>query len=150
MNTPGNTFQVLWDTSLYRSAAGVTPEGVIIVGILLTTNDLSFHALNSFWYHLTTTVITTITPVFPGSSNTLMTMSRDGKYLAYGNTGLSDVYVYERKPCDSSCATCTGPSSNQCLTCMEGTPSSGICDLTCTPSCKECALGDRNKCATCD
>ena len=84
MNTPGNTFQVLWDTNLYRSAAGVTPEGVIIVGILLTTNNFRFHALNNDNYHLPTTVITTFTSIFPGNSNTLMTMSRDGKYLAYG------------------------------------------------------------------
>ena len=142
---------MLYDTSLYRSAAGVTPEGVIIVGILLTTNDLRFHALNNDNYHLPATVITTFTSIFPINSNSLMTMSRDGKYLAYGNTGFSDVYVYERKPCHSSCATCSGPNADECITCVDGSPSSGSkCDNLCSSNCELCKLGSTLECIKCN
>lgn len=50
--------------------------------------------------------------------------------------------------CDSSCATCSGPGSNQCLTCSSSAVfNNGFCKVTCTPGTYANSL---NQCSSCD
>ena len=52
-------------------------------------------------------------------------------------------------PCDSSCATCSGGLSNQCVTCPIGFfVVSGSC-VTCDSSCATCSGNLANQCVTC-
>jgi proprotein convertase subtilisin/kexin type 5 len=50
--------------------------------------------------------------------------------------------------CDASCATCSGPGSNQCLTCRgSATFSNGFCRVVCIPGTYANSL---NQCSSCD
>ncbi len=51
-------------------------------------------------------------------------------YLVFSDSASDTIYFYEKQPCHSSCATCSGANSNQCLSCPIGSILSGT---TCTP-----------------
>ena len=111
---------------------------------------MEFYALHSSFYMSPSTLIAQI--VLPTSYTTghKVSMSRDGKYVAVGHTGHSNVYVYERKPCHSSCATCSGPNSDQCTSCVIGTLSGSTCPTACSNNCGLCKLGSTTECISCD
>ncbi|KAM3135699.1 hypothetical protein pb186bvf_012225 [Paramecium bursaria] len=62
--------------------------------------------------------------------------------------------VIQTSDCDQSCLTCSGPNANQCLTCQQGTPTSGICTCStgyvyqngCVPSCPTYYVAQNNIC----
>ena len=83
-------------------------------------------------------------------------MSKDGLNVIIASLLDTRVYVYERKPCHSSCATCSGPNANDCLTCVNGikTPATenvaGTCIYTAASSCLDSKLLSSTSCATCN
>ena len=125
------------------------------MGIALAPTKIQFHVLNNPSFQPVSTAFTDFNLVGSASSGLSVTASRDGKHVAVAHTGDEFVYVYERKPCHSSCATCSGPSANQCTACVNGVKSpptagtSGTCTYTSNTNCLDMELGSSIRCATC-
>ena len=84
-----------------------------------------------------------------GVVRSTQSISSDGKYLAVADRINSKVYVYERKPCHSSCATCSGPLDTDCIACVSGLPLlDGLC--ACSGNCLACETGSFKRCSSCD
>ena len=88
--------------------------------------------------------------VVASHSDNQLSMSKDGKLFAFSHSTYPSVYVYERKPCHSSCATCSGPEEYDCLTCISGVPDFGVCYDKCAIPCSLCGVGSINDCLLCD
>ena len=52
-------------------------------------------------------------------------------------------------PCDYTCSICTGPNSDQCLSCRDGYSYDGTYCIHCDSSCKTCFGTLSNQCASC-
>ncbi|EAR85320.2 DOMON domain protein (macronuclear) [Tetrahymena thermophila SB210] len=69
---------------------------------------------------------------------------------------IDNVYFLTKQVCDSSCLTCQGPETTDCLSCPSGTILSGnapsICinpGTNCDPSCATCSGPGQSNCLTC-
>ena len=137
---------------IYNPTAACTPEGVVIVGIGLELNRVEFYVINNAAYSPIQSKINSVVPPNAGALGNSVSMSKNGKHVAMSHIYNSAVYVYERKPCHSSCATCSGPNANECTSCIFGglTGNPGTCTYTCNSNCLDCALRSTTKCATCN
>ena len=138
---------------IYNPTAACTPEGLLIVGIGLELNRVEFYVINNAAYSPIQSKIASVVPPNPGTAGHSVSMSKIGKHVAMGHRSSAYVYVYERKPCHSSCATCSGPNANECTSCIFGglTVNPGTCSTnTCSSNCLDCALGSTTQCATCN
>ena len=137
---------------IYNPTAACTPEGVVIIGIGLELTRVEFYVINNAAYSPIQSKITSVVPPNAGTAGHSVSMSKNGKHVAMGHRSNLFVYVYERKPCHSSCATCSGPNANQCMSCINGvlTGNIGTCTYTCSSNCLDCALGSTTLCATCN
>ena len=138
---------------IYNPTAACTSEGLVIVGIGLELNRVEFYVINNAAYSPIQSKINSVVLPNPGTTGHSVSMSKNGKHVAMGHSSDFYVYVYERKPCHSSCATCSGPNANQCTSCVNGvlTGNPGTCSTNpCSSNCLECALGSTTQCATCN
>ncbi len=99
--------------------------------------------------------------------NGMLCQCKPGYYIIGGNCMLCDVNSYysntqftcvcnngyfgtwsQCSKCDATCATCSGPGSNQCLTCNSGaTFNNGFCKVICAPG---TYANNLNQCSSCD
>jgi len=99
--------------------------------------------------------------------NGMLCQCKPGYYIIGGTCMLCDVNSYysniqftcvcnngyfgtwsQCSKCDATCATCSGPGTNQCLTCNSGaTLNNGFCKVTCTPG---TYANNLNQCSSCD
>ena len=137
---------------IHNPTAACTPEGVVIVGIGLELNRVEFYVINNAAYSSIQSKIATVGLTIAGNAGHSVSMSKTGKHVAMSHIYDWFVYVYERKPCHSSCATCTGPNANECTSCIFGglTGNLGTCTYTCSSNCLDCTLGSTTQCATCN
>ena len=152
---PLSNDNVLASTQLANSGypyfADSASIGIIAAYHYPAGNELRLFQIKSTGFSNIQTPVTIANFSEAASVSTSVSMSSDGKYVAFAHNANARVYVYERKPCHSSCATCSGPNDGHCLSCVVGNPEGtprGFCQ--CSSNCQTCKSNSFTQCETCN